>query len=458
MTSSQQELAPHGLDNVFMKYLPPETLNPFLIGLFTVVVACLWIGLSARPQSNIPLANPSTISHLKFSKQLELLRSGMQILSQCRDRYNGKPFRLLTELGDVVVLPPRFAHLRRNEASLDFGAAIAMYHLAMIQFDFHAHLSGFEPFGALSDDNQLLQVIVRKQLTKHLNAVTEPLSFEAAFAIDLIFGSSPVRRELAHARQIITPVIEKRRQAKSQAQAQTEKNPVPVSNNAIDLADMEANGRPYDPAILQLVLSFAAIHTASDLLAHTLILLSKHTDLLGSLRSEMIEVLRTHGWKKTAIYNLRLLDSALKESQRVKPNGMLPMRRYATKDLILNNEVIIRKGQRVCVDAYNMANSEICEGPEKYDPHRFMRIRNQPGCENKAHLVATSPEHLSFGHGMYACPGRVFAANEVKVALCHLILKYDWKLAPGSSVDPAVIGGLVRRRKEEINLASLEFD
>lgn len=29
---------------------------------------------------------------------------------------------------------------------------------------------------------------------------------------------------------------------------------------------------------------------------------------------------------------------------------------------------------------------------------------------------------------MHSCPGRFFASNELKIALMHLLIKYDWKL------------------------------
>ncbi|OGM39927.1 hypothetical protein ABOM_011363 [Aspergillus bombycis] len=142
--------------------------------------------------------------------------------------------------------------------------------------------------------------------------------------------------------------------------------------------------------------------------------------------------------------------------------------RPARRDLNFDEDVTIHKGQRVCVDSYNMMNPDIYDQPKKYDAYRFLRMRDKPGFENKGHLVATTPDHLSFGHGQHACPGHFFAANEMKVALCHLLLKYDWKLASGCSVDPTVVGVsrsvnpttrlLFRRREEDIPLASLGFD
>lgn len=143
------------------------------------------------------------------------------------------------------------------------------------------------------------------------------------------------------------------------------------------------------------------------------------------------------------------------------------MRRLATKDIPLPDGGKIFKGDRTFVDASNMLSAELYTDPEKFDIYRFLNMREEPGLANKAQLVSTSPDHLAFGHGSHACPGRFFASNEVKVALCHLLLKYDWKLAPGTTVKPiarAVMLSvnpeaklLFRRRKEELDLESLEF-
>jgi cytochrome P450 len=69
---------------------------------------------------------------------------------------------------------------------------------------------------------------------------------------------------------------------------------------------------------------------------------------------------------------------------------------------------------------------------------------------------------MAFGLGKHACPGRFFASNEMKVALCHLLLKYDFEFLNGempkiynfegsSSINPKSQISM-RRRKEEIIL------
>ncbi|KAJ7351401.1 hypothetical protein DFH08DRAFT_860414 [Mycena albidolilacea] len=42
-------------------------------------------------------------------------------------------------------------------------------------------------------------------------------------------------------------------------------------------------------------------------------------------------------------------------------------------------------------------------------------------------MVTTSPNHVVYGHGRHACPGRFFAATQLKTALAHVLMNYDIK-------------------------------
>lgn len=42
----------------------------------------------------------------------------------------------------------------------------------------------------------------------------------------------------------------------------------------------------------------------------------------------------------------------------------------------------------------------------------------------------TSAEFLAFGGGKNACPGRLFAAAELKLILAHLLMTYDFEMQP----------------------------
>ena len=69
-----------------------------------------------------------------------------------------------------------------------------------------------------------------------------------------------------------------------------------------------------------------------------------------------------------------------------------------------------------------------------FDGHRFLRRRDQGQGHRKGqqyHLSSTSADHLGFGHGPHSCPGRFFAANEIKLILARILLGYDLALPAG---------------------------
>lgn len=129
-----------------------------------------------------------------------------------------------------------------------------------------------------------------------------------------------LRRQYARARSMIEPVINQRLEEKRKALE--EGLPVPTLDDAIEWAQEESKQFKYDPATFQLAMSNAAIHTTSDLLSQTILELLAHPELIQPLRDEIIEVLRIHEWTKTGLYNLKLMDSVLKETQRIKPIQM----------------------------------------------------------------------------------------------------------------------------------------
>jgi len=121
----------------------------------------------------------------------------------------------------------------------------------------------------------------------------------------------------------------------------------------------------------------------------------------------------------------------MKESQRLNNLGNLNITRYTTKDVALSDGTVIPKNRRLFFSACHMQDEEYYPQAKKFDPKRFLNLRNQPGNTNRHQFVTTSVEHVGFGHGQHSCPGRFFASNEIKLILAHLLMKYDWKFLNG---------------------------
>ncbi|KAB2573495.1 Cytochrome P450 monooxygenase pyr3 [Lasiodiplodia theobromae] len=157
-------------------------------------------------------------------------------------------------------------------------------------------------------------------------------------------------------------------------------------------------------------------------------------EIIPDLRKEMIQVLTEDGsLTKQSLYKLKLLDSCLKESQRISNFGPTSLHRRVERPVTLSNGTHLPKG---CITAFPtlvMHDPEIYgPNPLRFDGRRYLRMRQQPGQENKGQFVTTSADHFGFGHGKFACPGRFMAANVLKIMIVHLLLRYDWKLADGA--------------------------
>lgn len=133
-------------------------------------------------------------------------------------------------------------------------------------------------------------------------------------------GVQNVRQLKQRAVEIITPVIEERKKARQEAEAAGSQPP--KFEDAMDWFEEESKGRDYDLAVVELTLAMAAIHTTSDLTTKTLLHLAQRPELVAELRQEISDVLSADGWKKTSLYNMKLLDSVVKETQRLDPMGL----------------------------------------------------------------------------------------------------------------------------------------
>lgn len=118
------------------------------------------------------------------------------------------------------------------------------------------------------------------------------------------------------------------------------------------------------------------------------------------------------------------------------------MHRLVLEDITLSEDVHLPANTIIGVSGDRMWDPSVHASPEKFDGFRFHRMRASNG-SNQAHLVSTSVDHLAFGHGKHACAGRFFVAHETKIALSHLLLKYEWRIAEASKGTKPMEFGLV---------------
>ncbi|KAF4913926.1 Cytochrome P450 monooxygenase eqxH [Colletotrichum viniferum] len=496
--------------------------------ILTLAVLVFFARAFGDQKSNLPELNPKKAFELTNRRRVsEFFPRSAALLAEGRSRFGNKLYKAYCDWGEVIVLSPQHIEELRSDARLSF--------LVPANDDTHGYIPGFDAFSLDDKLAKIVTKYLTKALAKltapisqeatfamravltdspewHVMSPKEDLvrvvsqmstrifmgeelcrneewtkasgdytitAFKATDEVrawprllrPIVHWAMPVcqdlRQQLVKANNALEPHIKKRNAIKAAALAKGQPSPF---DDLVEWWETEY-GPSDEHARHQLTLTVVAIHTTSDLLQQTMIDIAMNPEILAPLREEVITVLGSQGLKKTALYNLKLMDSVIKESQRMKPALLGLWSRQALADVELLDGFVIKKGQRVLGEGTHMWNSEYWKDAAKFDGYRFLRLREAAEGERDedsktAHLVSTSSRHLGFGHGIHACPGRFFAANEIKIALCHILLKYDWKLPDGFQPKATTFGMsiipdpatkfLIRRRKEELDLDSLE--
>lgn len=271
-----------------------------------------------------------------------------------------------------------------------------------------------------------------------------------------------LRKAVRDAHALIDPEVERRKNIVEKAQAAGEKPPR-VADTLGWMYELSKGRLDTDYVAGQLTLAFASINNTVETLTSSLIDICDYPDVADKMRKEIAAVVGKSGWNKASLNELKLMDSFLREGQRVHPFVSISMQRYVEKDIPLADGTVLPKDSRIMVAGDFM---EPGAEPEEFDAERYLRLREQPGEDGKWQFVTTSPEYMAFGHGRHACPGRFLASNELKIALCFLLLHYDWRFVPGEGRRPVLtleatnalfrdVQVQMRQRTPEVDLAAL---
>ncbi|KAH7012014.1 P450 monooxygenase [Macrophomina phaseolina] len=462
----------------------------FAAALVVLVLLWHW-AQDEKPVPGFPVVNKEKGDWFNSKAKNRIINESNKIMKEAHKKYNGKPFQIIGELGPTIILPPHMAHEIRNMNGLSFKQATERNFLPWFKGlePFSAGLADHEVFQSavrinltqslgsitqsLSDETTYALSVILPDINEEWSSITwvpfatkliarlsakvflgeslcrneEWLNISMQYTIDSFNASRllrwypPFLRPLVHffrpefkklqqhikdSRRIIEPEIAKRKEERRAAIAAGEKPHKAV--DAIEWMEEQRKDIDYDISSGQLIMSVAAIHTTAGMISALLWELCANPEYVDDLRKEIVKVIKEDGgWKKTSLYKMRLLDSCMKEAQRLHVTGSTAMGRKVMTPITLSDGTKLPAGAYVAIPTWPMKDSFYYENPQKFDGRRFLEKRNQPGNENRWQFVTTTPEHLGFGHGQHACPGRFFAGNEIKIAMAHILMKYDWK-------------------------------
>uniref|UniRef100_K1QU45 Cytochrome P450 3A11 n=1 Tax=Magallana gigas TaxID=29159 RepID=K1QU45_MAGGI len=217
----------------------------------------------------------------------------------------------------------------------------------------------------------------------------------------------------------------------------------------------DRNGKCLDLSLSELTANslffvLSGYETVANALALTVLCLAEHPECQKKLTSEIRAGLETRNstpQKDTLtnyenIQKLKYLDQCVNESLRLFP-PFLRFNRSTNKESLING-ITIPKGLDVAVSVYAVHhNSNVWDEPEKFDPDRFSEEKLTPS--QKSHF-------LPFGLGPRDCFGKDFALMEVKIALVHLLQRYEVSTLPETEYPPVLEKGNFSKAENGIKL------
>ncbi|KAK4444584.1 cytochrome P450 [Podospora aff. communis PSN243] len=290
-----------------------------------------------------------------------------------------------------------------------------------------------------------------------LKATWEPIRPVAAF-----FLTIPLRITMRNWTAVLRDEIETRMAVYNARQRDPEKKSAePEPNDFLQwsIHQAMASGDPYmwktsTLAARILLVNFAAIHTSTMSITGAILdLVASKQEYIDELREEIESVLAEHGgeWNKRALAKMEKLDSVMRESARLNSFVTIGLpRRVVAKDGITTpSGVKLPYNSTVIVPSYTVLHDdERYPDAEEFKPFRFAEQRSDEtvGYVKRAgkQFATTSTDFLTFGHGRYACPGRFFAANELKLILGHVVMNYDFEVTGKGSRPRNKWYGMVR--------------
>ncbi|KAI4597683.1 hypothetical protein KJ359_003958 [Pestalotiopsis sp. 9143b] len=183
-------------------------------------------------------------------------------------------------------------------------------------------------------------------------------------------------------------------------------------------------------------------------------------EYLEPLAREAHAVIEEFGWTDKAMNHMPLLDSFIRECNRMYPLGAITAARTVMDDkFTFHDGLTFPKGTRFAFAIGAIQKDErFIENPDTFDGFRFADKKNDEPKQYMQSASTVSPNNLVFGYGKHACPGRFYAIRKTKIIFCKLALSYafKWTKEPkGRPKEFPVEGQFAPNLSQEISFQSL---
>ncbi|KAK7524575.1 cytochrome P450 [Phyllosticta citriasiana] len=268
-----------------------------------------------------------------------------------------------------------------------------------------------------------MDVIIAAEKLKILPAVLRSLAIELGWAPDL----KRITEHRENAKQYLRSIIQKRGQTMASGDGSCEK-PDDCLQWMSKKAEQHMHGYDDDAvAISQLSLSMDAIHSTTITTTQALLNLATHPSVLTPLRNELTAA---PALSPPATQQPHQIDAIL----RLSPVLLVIGKRVALQPIPLSNGTTLPAGTHIaCPSGAVGTDPSMHADPLSFRLDRFLKTSSgtAPPADAAAStttrnaLTASTKHSLHFGFGRHSCPGRFFAAMEIKLVFAFLVQGWD---------------------------------
>uniref|UniRef100_A0A0A9TEH6 Uncharacterized protein n=1 Tax=Arundo donax TaxID=35708 RepID=A0A0A9TEH6_ARUDO len=176
---------------------------------------------------------------------------------------------------------------------------------------------------------------------------------------------------------------------------------------------------------------FAGMETASVLLTWTMVLLSMHPEWQDRAREEVIDLFGKNKPEYEGLSRLKIVTIILYEVLRLYPPAIVFSRKTYKKMKI--GDVMYPAGVIVELPVHFLHHDPDIWGSDVHDfkPERF--------AEGISKASKNPSVFLPFGWGPRICIGQNFALLEAKMAMCMILQRFEFELAPSYTHAPHTV-------------------
>ncbi|KAJ3049748.1 hypothetical protein HK097_009291 [Rhizophlyctis rosea] len=270
----------------------------------------------------------------------------------------------------------------------------------------------------LSDNQQLIDIFI--SYNGVINTAMRHYRLMPNFLkpITKYFIGRPIRQQETQLGAIIFPEILERQKLRHEL-GDSWQAPDDMLQFLIDSRRPDGLPEPNDEILSRVfALIFASMITTTFRTWQFVYDIAGNAEVQKQLYEEQLQVIAKHGtaFTKDAVSDMKLMDNCVRESLRLSVSVFASSRK-AMQDVEFADGTQLPKGRMVMLAGY-----DIQRDPERYaNPDEF-------NPSHHAGKVSTTPDRnfILFGMGKHACPGRFFAALEMKAALAALLRSYEF--------------------------------